>query len=118
MSRIIHVATSDFAEGFKLETSYFYEILSKKYSFIVEEDFDKADYLFYSVFGSKHQTFKGVKIFLCGENYGVFPNEFDIGFGFDFDRENESLFRLPLYVMISPETGKHGEKRKDKFEED
>lgn len=91
----IKIDFCDFWGGFEKANNYFYNLLSKDFDVEISSD---PDFLFYSVFGSSHLSYKCTKIFFSGENIGPNFNNCDYSMCHDFIND-ERHYRLPLYIL-------------------
>tara|TARA_R110002049_G_scaffold25354_8_gene89197 strand:+ start:11411 stop:12358 length:948 start_codon:yes stop_codon:yes gene_type:complete len=85
----------DFWEGFNKVDNYFYNILSTKYSVIID---DNPDIILYSCFGEEYLNYNCKRIFYTGENIRPDFSACDFAFTFDFNTRSNH-FRLPLYSL-------------------
>lgn len=85
----------DFWEGFNKVDNYFYNLLSTKYSVIID---DKPDIIIYSCFGEEYLKYNCKRIFYTGENIRADFTACDFAFTFDF-LKNKNHYRLPLYSL-------------------
>ncbi len=97
MKRKIKVAFVDFWPEFNPKNNYFTDILRDIYEVVIDEN--QPEFLFYSVFGTKHYLYDCVKFFFSGEN--ILPNykECDYSLSFHFI-DSEKHYRLPLYALF------------------
>ncbi len=93
----VKINFSDFWPGFTPYDNYFYNTL-KSFGFDVEIS-ATPDYLFYSVFGSRHQDFSCKKIFYTGENIAPNMNYCDYAFTFDY-LDHPRHYRFPIYLLL------------------
>jgi len=91
----IKIDFSDFWGGFDKTNNYFYNLLKEEFDVIIT---DNPDYLFFSVFGSKHLQYKCKKIFYTGENVAPPLHYCDYSFSFDYLDDNRN-YRLPHYLL-------------------
>jgi hypothetical protein len=68
-------------------------------------EFDQADILIYSDFGTRHQSFRGLKVYITGENMLPDFNECDLAFTPHESPDEPRAFRLPFYAQV---LGGHG----------
>ena len=61
-------AFADFWPGFDPHDNILSAVLTERLGMTVVDDQDQADFLIYSVFGEKHQNFKGIRVFYTGES--------------------------------------------------
>ena len=95
MKRKIKVEFVDWWSGFDKTNNYFYNLLKEEFDVIIT---DNPDYLFFSVFGSKHLQYKCKKIFYTGENVAPPLHYCDCSFSFDYLDDNRN-YRLPHYLL-------------------
>ena len=95
MKRKIKVEFVDWWSGFDKTNNYFYNLLKEEFDVIIT---DNPDYLFFSVFGSKHLQYKCKKIFYTGENVAPPLHYCDYSFSFDYLDDNRN-YRLPHYLL-------------------
>lgn len=81
-------------DNYNAKEAFFTKLLSEKYNVELS---DKPDYLFYSVYGNKHHTFDGIRIFFTGENVVPNFNYCDYAFGFHHIEFEDRYMRLPLW---------------------
>lgn len=91
----IKINFSDFWGGFDKTNNYFYNILKEDYDLEISNN---PDFLFYSVFGSKHNDYNCTKVFFSGENIGPNYNECDYSMCYDYSDDGRH-YRLPLYIL-------------------
>lgn len=85
----------DFWTGFDKSNNYFFNLLSKKYTIIIDEN---PDLLFYSCFGEDYLKYDCARIFYTGEN--IKPDYLGCDFAFSFQYDyHKKHFRLPLYSL-------------------
>ena len=85
----------DFWTGFDKLNNYFFNLLSKKYTIIIDEN---PDLLFYSCFGEDYLKYDCTRIFYTGEN--IKPDYLGCDFAFSFQYDyHKKHFRLPLYSL-------------------
>ena len=95
MKKKIKIDFSDFWGGFNKTDNYFYNLLKEEFDVEIS---DKPDYLFFSVFGKLHQSYRCTKIFYTGEN--VEPPLGYCQWSFSFDYSNDPRnYRLPHYLL-------------------
>ncbi|MFA6570418.1 MAG: glycosyltransferase family 10 [Bacteroidota bacterium] len=95
---MIKVFFVDFWPVFDIKNNYFCDLLKQKYE--IELDENEPDFLFYSIFGTKHKYYSCKKIFFTGENVRPDFSECDYAFTFDFIENNPRHYRLPLYPLF------------------
>jgi hypothetical protein len=85
----------DFWTGFDKSNNYFFNLLSKKYIMVIDEN---PELLFYSCFGKEHLKYDCTRIFYTGEN--IKPDYMVCDFAFSFQYSyKKNHFRLPLYSL-------------------
>jgi alpha(1,3/1,4) fucosyltransferase len=92
--KLIKLNFSDFWPSFDSYNNFFIDQLSKKYKVEIT---DSPDYLFFSVYGSKHLKYDCVKIFFTGEAVAPNFNIADYAIGFDFIEYTDRYLRWPMY---------------------
>jgi hypothetical protein len=95
MKKKIKIEFCDWWSGFDKTNNYFYNLLKEEFDVIIT---DNPDYLFFSVFGSKHLQYKCKKIFYTGENVAPPLHYCDYSFSFDYIDDNRN-YRLPHYLL-------------------
>lgn len=88
---------SDFWSVFDPFDNYFLDLLKDDYD--IEVTKNSPDFVFYSVFGTKHYRFNCPKIFYTGENIRPDFDYCDYSFSFDYS-DNPANYRLPLYTFF------------------
>lgn len=84
----------DFWQGFDPEDNFFTNLLREiGYKVIISQN---PDFIFFSVFGNKHQYYKCKKIFYTGENV---PPVTYADWSFSFEKTEGNNFRLPHYYL-------------------
>ncbi len=73
---------------------FFVKLLCQKYHVELS---NQPDYLFYSVYGNKHHTFDGIRIFFTPENTVPNFNYCDYAFGFHHMAFEDRYMRLPFW---------------------
>lgn len=92
---MIKVNFCDFWPGFE-SNNLFLKFLKQYFQVVVDE---KPDYLFYSVYGSKHLEYDDcIKILYTGENLVPDFNLCDYAIGFHYLEFGDRYLRFPLYV--------------------
>lgn len=66
--QVKRAAFADFWPGFDPHDNILSAVLTERLGMTVVDDQDQADFLIYSVFGEKHQNFKGIRVFYTGES--------------------------------------------------
>ncbi|WP_238700303.1 glycosyltransferase family 10 domain-containing protein [Helicobacter jaachi] len=72
------------------------KILQKHYELVFTKH--NPDYIFYSVMGSEHINYDGIRIFATGENVRADFNYCDYAIGFDYMEFEDRYLRYPLYL--------------------
>lgn len=85
----------DFWPDYDKKDNYFYNLLKRQYTLIIDET---PDLLFYSSFGNSYLNYKCTRIFYTGENRRPDFLACDFAFTFDYNL-NKRHFRLPLYSI-------------------
>lgn len=112
------VAFADFWPGFDPHDNILSAVLTERLGMSVVDDQDQADFLIYSVFGDKHQNFKGIRVFYTGES--VKPRWDECDYAISFMREDipypECHLRMPCWMNNGPvrRTGKVEQYSKDR----
>lgn len=91
----IKIKFVDFWNGFIEEKNFFVDLLRESYTVEIS---DFPDFVFYSVFGTKHLNYSCTKIFFTGENVAPDFTVCDYAFSFDY-LDNPNNYRLPLYNL-------------------
>lgn len=96
-----------FSDGAKTSNPAAVRILSllTESGLAVESTFNDADLLIYSDFGEQHWTFKGLKIYITGENMVPDFDQCDLAFSPLEDLHNQRCVRLPYYAQVLPSMG-------------
>ena len=68
-------------------------------------DFESADLLFYSDFGERHWEFKGLKVYVTGENMLPDFAQCDLAFTPHEEAGEPRAIRLPYYAQVLPALG-------------
>ena len=76
--------------------SLFKELFGDEFSFIKDEE--NPQFVFYSVFGTRHIYYDCVRIFWCGENARADFNFCDYAISFDYLEFEDRHLRFPLYL--------------------
>lgn len=94
------VAFADFWPGFDPHDNMLSAVLTERLGMTVVSDQDQADFLIYSVFGNKHRSFKGIRVFYTGES--VKPRWDECDYAISFMRGDipypECHLRLPCWM--------------------
>ncbi len=108
----IKVDFVDFWPGFIKDNNYLYNLLSKYYTLVID---NQPEIVFYSCYGNDYLKYNGVRVFYTSENIRPDFTGCDYAISFDFtDRENH--YRLPLYCLYIDHLYNSGSKTK-KLEE-
>lgn len=95
MKKKIKIDFSDFWGGYDKTNNYFYNLLKDEFDIEIS---NQPDFLFFSIFGNKHQNYKCKKIFYTGEN--IEPPLGYCQWSFSFDYLNDPRnYRLPHYLL-------------------
>jgi hypothetical protein len=92
----IRIDFVDFWENMNKTNFYFFKLLSRKYTVII--DSVKPDLIFYSDYGFNYLKYNCKRIYWTGENIRPDFTGFDFGFTFDYNN-NKKHYRLPLYSL-------------------
>lgn len=112
--RRLKIAFTDFWDNFDEKDNFFVRLLSERYELEISP---KPDYLFYSVFGSRHLAFDCVKIFYTGENQTPDFNLCDYALGFEHLDLGDRYFRLPNWYLYEKDTALMEHKHLKSFSE-
>jgi hypothetical protein len=102
--RPLRIAFSDGLSAEKPFESRILRLLSQRLQ-AVAADFDQADLLIYSDFGRRHQEFKGLKVYITGENMVPDFAECDLAYAPMALAGNPRSIRLPYYAQVLPHLG-------------
>lgn len=96
-----------FSDGAKTSNPAAVRILSllTKSGLAGESSFNDADLLIYSDFGEQHWAFKGLKIYITGENMVPDFDQCDLAFSPWEDLNNQRCIRLPYFAQVLPTMG-------------
>lgn len=94
MAKSIRIACID-GVGYGI-FSLFKELFGDEFSFIKDEE--NPQFVFYSVFGTRHIYYDCVRIFWCGENARADFNFCDYAISFDYLEFEDRHLRFPLYL--------------------
>jgi hypothetical protein len=102
--RPLRVAYSDFMPSVRLETWPALRLLaaSRALEFTA---FEQADLLFFSDFGERHWEFKGLKVYLTGENMLPDFDQCDLAFTPHESPGEPRAIRFPYYAQVLPGLG-------------
>lgn len=89
----------DFWPDLDKTNNFFYNLLSEKYTVIIDE---KPDLIFYSCYSSNYLKYKCKRIYYTAENVRPDFTACDFAFSFDFNSHKNHL-RLPFYLLIIEE---------------
>jgi len=95
MKRKIKIEFSDWWPGFDKTDNYFYNLLKEEFDVEISSN---PDYLFFSVFGNHHQSYRCTKIFYTGENVAPTLGYCQWSFSFDYSNDPRN-YRLPHYLL-------------------
>lgn len=95
---MITVNFSDFWKGFNPQDNFFINRLRR---LDTVELSDTPDILFYSAFGTRFLTHRGIRVFYTGENVLPDFSQCDYSFSFSWDGYGGRNCRLPLYLLES-----------------
>ncbi len=95
MMKTIKINFVDFWGDFDKTNNYFYNLLKQNFNIEISNN---PDFLFYSVFGNSHLSYKCTRIFFTGENIGPNYNNCDYSMCHDFI-DSDKHYRLPLYIL-------------------
>jgi hypothetical protein len=95
MKRKIKIEFSDWWPGFDKTNNYFYNLLKEEFDVEISNN---PDYLFFSVFGNQHQSYKCTKIFYTGENIAPPLGHYQWSFSFEYSDDPRN-YRLPHYLL-------------------
>jgi len=95
MKKKIKIDFSDFWGGYNKTDNYFYNLLKEDFDIEISSN---PDYLFFSIFGNKHQSYNCVKIFYTGENIAPPLGYCQWSFSFDY-LDDPRNYRLPHYLL-------------------
>jgi hypothetical protein len=93
--KTIKINFVDFWGDFDKTNNYFYNLLKQNFNIEISNN---PDFLFYSVFGNSHLSYKCTRIFFTGENIGPNYNNCDYSMCHDFI-DSDKHYRLPLYIL-------------------
>ena len=91
----------DFWTGFEKTNNFFYNLLSSKYSIVIDPN---PDFIFFSCYGNSYLSYKCPRIFYSAENQRPDYTSCDLALTFDFS-DSVNHFRLPLYVLYIDRAG-------------
>ncbi len=116
--QVKRAAFADFWPGFDPHDNILSAVLTERLGMTVVDDQDQADFLIYSVFGEKHQNFKGIRVFYTGES--VKPRWDECDYAISFMKGDipypECHLRMPCWMNNGPvrRTGKIEQYSKDR----
>ena len=103
--QVNRAAFADFWPGFDPHDNILSAVLTERLGMTVVDDQDQADFLIYSVFGEKHQNFKGIRVFYTGES--VKPRWDECDYAISFMKGDipypECHLRMPCWMNNGPE---------------
>ena len=100
----LKVAFSDGAKAYNPASVRILSLLTKS-GHAVESKFADADLLIYSDFGEQHWSFRGLKVYITGENMVPDFDQCDLAFSPVEDLHNQRCIRLPYYAQVLPTMG-------------
>ena len=100
----LKVAFSDGAKAYNPAAVRILSLLTNS-GLAVESTFNNADLLIYSDFGEQHWSFKGLKIYITGENMVPDFDQCDLAFSPQEDLHDQRCIRLPYYAQVLPSMG-------------
>jgi hypothetical protein len=95
MKKKIKINFTDFWGVFDKTNNYFYNLLKEKFDVEISDD---PDYLFFSVFGNKHQNYSCIKIAYFAENIAPPLGYCQWSFSNDY-LDDYRNYRLPHYLL-------------------
>lgn len=104
LMRPVRIAFSDFTANAMPERWQAFNLLAKGRP-VELTDFDKADLLIYSDFGERHWGFKGLKVYVTGENMLPDFDQCDLAFTPLEVPTDPRAVRLPYYAQVLPALG-------------
>ena len=96
MKSPVKINFTDFWHGFIKEDNYFFNLLSRKYKVVIDEN--EPDILFFSCYGNNYLKYNCSRVFYTAENIRVDFSSCDYALSFDF-LNKQNHFRLPLYTL-------------------
>ncbi len=93
MKPTLKINFTDFWQGFRKDNNYFYNLLSREYNLIVDEN---PDLLFYSCYGHDYLKYSCTRIYYIAENIRPDYTGCDYSISCDFSDDTRN-FRFPLY---------------------
>jgi hypothetical protein len=100
----LRIAFSDWAGGIPPAAERLLRLAGERRE-IVRADFADADVLIYSDFGERHWEFRGLKVYLTGENMLPDFNQCDLAYSPVAIPGNPRAVRFPYYAQVLPELG-------------
>jgi len=100
----LKVAFSDGAKAYNPAAVRILSLLTSS-GLAVESTFNNADLLIYSDFGEEHWSFKGLKIYITGENMVPDFDQCDLAFSPHENPDDPRCIRLPYYAQVLPSMG-------------
>ena len=101
---ILKVAFSDGAKEYNPAARRILSLLAES-KIAAESEFRDAELLIYSDFGEQHWDFKGLKIYITGENMLPDFDQCDLAYTPHEDRTNQRCIKLPYYAQLLPQLG-------------
>jgi hypothetical protein len=102
--RPLRIAFSDFCNGVRPDDVDFLRPIKASRP-LVFVDFEDADLLIYSDFGEQHWDFKGLKIYMTGENMLPDFGQCDLAFTPFESPDEPRAVRMPYYAQMLPSLG-------------
>jgi hypothetical protein len=102
--RPLRIAYSDFTSSTRLESWPALRLVAQSRP-VEFTDFESADLLFYSDFGERHWGFKGLKVYVTGENMLPDFAQCDLAFTPHEEAGEPRAIRLPYYAQVLPALG-------------
>ena len=101
---VLRIAFTDWASGTHIIQNRIMRLLSAQRG-VIQSKPSEADLLIYSDFGEQHWHFKGLKVYITGENMIPDFDQCDISYSpFQIPGDARAV-RLPYYALIMPDTG-------------
>ncbi len=100
----LRIAFSDWASGSSPTVERIFRLLSLHRE-VVRADFATADLLIYSDFGERHWDFKGLKVYVTGENMLPDFEQCDLAYTPVELAGDPRAVRFPYYAQVLPELG-------------
>jgi hypothetical protein len=110
MKKELRINFTDFYSGFNKTNNYVFNVLSSRYTVIIDEN--DPDYLIYSCFGRDFLHYECIRIFYSGENIIPDFNLCDYATGFAHLSFGDRYARFPNFVTYGAELQFINKKRK------